>query len=83
MITQKQLAEIHHSGKSYVIYKSKKGFDLYAGISRNASFEEKYHFFRKQISISLNQRSGILRIRSLALDPETAYKFNLFLCIFL
>ncbi len=60
------------------VYK-KKGLDLYAGLSRNATFEEKYEFFRKQISITLKERSGILRIRSLALDPKTAYKFNLFL----
>ncbi len=57
----------------------KKGLDLYAGISKNATFEEKYEFFKKQISINLNERSGILRIRSFGLDPETAYKFNLFL----
>ena len=60
------------------VYK-KKGLDLYAGISKNATFEEKYEFFRKQIAISLNERSGILRIRSLALDPKTAHEFNLFL----
>ena len=57
----------------------KKGFDLYSGLSKNSSFEEKYKFFRKQISISLNERSGILAIKSLALDPKTAYNFNLFL----
>ena len=60
------------------VYK-KKGLDLYAGLSNDAPLEEKYHFFRKQISISLNERSGILRIRSLALDPKTAYEFNKFL----
>ncbi len=60
------------------VYK-KKGFDIYAGLSKNSSFEEKYKFFRKQISISLNERSGILGIKSLALDPVTAYNFNLFL----
>ena len=29
-----QLANIHHSGKSYIIYKSKKGFDLYTDFSK-------------------------------------------------
>ena len=57
----------------------KKGLDLYAGISRDATFEEKYELFKKQISINLNERSGILRIKSLGLDPENAYQFNLFL----
>ena len=60
------------------VYK-KKGFDLYAGLSKNASYEEKYDFFRKQISISLNERSGIVRIRTIALDPKTSYQLNEFL----
>ena len=58
---------------------TKLGLDFYSGISKNPSFEEKYDFFRRQISISLDDRSGILRIRSLALDPNTAYKLNTFL----
>ncbi len=29
-----QLAEIHNSGRPYIIYKSKKGFDLYTNFSR-------------------------------------------------
>ena len=41
MITQKQLAEIHHSGKSYVIYKSKKGFDLYTNFSKKIILNNK------------------------------------------
>ena len=34
MNTQKQLADIHYSGKPYIIYKSKKGFDLYTNFSK-------------------------------------------------
>jgi len=41
LITQKQLAEIHHSGKSYVIYKSKKGFDLYTDFSKKIILNNK------------------------------------------
>ena len=33
MNTQKKLADIHHSGKPYIIYKSEKGFDLYTNFS--------------------------------------------------
>jgi len=48
---QKQLAEIHHSGKPYIIYKSKKGFNLYTNFSKKIilnnrnikSFLEKKH----------------------------------------
>ena len=41
MNTQKQLADIHHSGKPYVIYKSKKGFDLYTNFSRKIILNNK------------------------------------------
>ena len=34
MNKQNQLAEIHYSGKPYIIYKSKKGFDLYTNFSK-------------------------------------------------
>ena len=58
---------------------SKKGLDIHAGIRGEASKEKKYDFFRRQISITLNESSGILRIRTLAFDPDTSIKFNLFL----
>ena len=34
MNKQTQLAEIHNSGKPFIIYKSKKGFDLYTNFSK-------------------------------------------------
>ena len=34
MNKQNQLAEIHHSGKPYIIYKSKKGFNLFTNFSK-------------------------------------------------
>ena len=34
MNKQKQLAEINNSGKAYIIYKSKKGFNLYTDFSK-------------------------------------------------
>ena len=36
-----QLAEIHNSGKPYIIYKSKKGFDLYTSFSRKIILNNK------------------------------------------
>ncbi len=57
----------------------KKGLDYYAGLKRDPTIEQKYNFFRKQVSISLNERTGILRIRSLGLDPQTTYDLNNFL----
>ena len=41
MNTQNQLAEIHHSGKPYIIYKSKKGFDLYTDFSKKIILNNK------------------------------------------
>ena len=41
MNTQKQLADIHHSGKPYIIYKSEKGFDLYTNFSRKIILNNK------------------------------------------
>jgi para-aminobenzoate synthetase component 1 len=34
LIKKNQLSDIHNSGKSYIIYKSKKGFDLYTNFSK-------------------------------------------------
>ncbi len=41
MSTQKQLVDIHHSGKPYIIYKSKKGFDIYTNFSRKIILNNK------------------------------------------
>jgi len=38
---QTQLAEIHHSGKPYIIYKSNKGFDLYTNFSKKIILNNK------------------------------------------
>ncbi len=57
----------------------KSGLDRYAGISNNSKREELYRFFRKQISVSLNESSGLLRIRTLAFKPDTSLFLNEFL----
>ena len=41
MNKQNQLAEIHNSGKSYIIYKSKKGFDLFTNFSKKIILNNK------------------------------------------
>ena len=50
MNKQNQLAEIHNSGKSYIIYKSKKGFDLFT------NFSKKIILNNKNINSFLSQR---------------------------
>jgi len=36
-----QLADLHHSGKPYIIYKSRKGFDLYTNFSKKIILNNK------------------------------------------
>ena len=50
MNKQNQLAEIHSSGKPYIIYKSKKGFDLYT------NFSKKIILNNKNVSSFLNRK---------------------------
>ena len=50
MNKQDQLAAIHNSEKPYIIYKSKKGFDLYT------NFSKKIILNNKNVSSFLNQR---------------------------
>ena len=60
------------------IYK-KKGLDFYAGLTKGMSKEVEFDFFRRQISVTLNESSGILRIRTLGFDPDAALFLNQFL----
>ena len=57
----------------------KKPFDFYAGINKNSSSEEVYDFFRRQISIRLEEASGVITITSLGFSPSSAFKLNTFL----
>ena len=41
MNKQNQLADIHNSGRPYIIYKSKRGFDLYTNFSRKIILNNK------------------------------------------
>tara|TARA_B100001093_G_scaffold33550_1_gene29064 strand:- start:130 stop:543 length:414 start_codon:yes stop_codon:yes gene_type:complete len=47
---QNQLAEIHNSGKPYIIYKSQKGFDLFTNFSKKIILNNKNikSFLKKQ-----------------------------------
>lgn len=60
------------------LYRKKKP-DFYSGLNQKSSFQNEFDFFRKQISIRLDEVSGILTITSLGLDSDTAFKVNNFL----
>ena len=72
------LSDLKEKINFHEIYK-KKGLDFYAGISKKISKEEEFDFFRRQISVTLNEGSGILRIRTLGFDPNSALFLNNFL----
>ena len=50
MNKQNQLTEVHNSGKAYIIYKSKKGFDLFT------NFSKKIILNNKNVSSFLSQK---------------------------
>ena len=57
----------------------KKGIDLFSGLNLNANNDEKYKFFKKQISIVTNQGNGILEIKVKAFSPKDSLSLNQFL----
>ena len=63
--------------KSYL----KKGPDIFAGLSKNSSVEDKLELFKKVILLNLNIDSGILTLKTIAYDPETAFSLNKLLLI--
>ena len=57
--------------------KNKK--DIFAGLKKNASKDDTYKFFRKQIQIILDEISGSINIVTFAYDSKTSLEFNDFL----
>lgn len=58
---------------------AKKGPDVYAGLDPKASRERSFEFFKRQVSISLNEGSGELAIRTYGFTPSKALVLNQFL----
>ena len=58
---------------------AKKGLDVYAGLDSQASRERAFEFFKRQVSISLNEGSGELAIRTYGFTPDGALVLNRFL----
>ncbi len=61
MNTIKQLTDLHNSGKSYIIYKSNKGFDLYTNFSKKIILNKKniYHFLNKKKNIKKSKNTDL------------------------
>ncbi len=62
----------------FELYKMKRP-DYFAGMKKGYTQESEYEMFRRQISVTLNEIDGILRIRTLGFDPETALFLNKYL----
>ena len=58
---------------------ARKGIDFFPGVSKDASREDVFEVFRKQISVNLSEVSGELTIQSFAFDSGMALKLNRFL----
>jgi len=56
-----QLKDIHNSGKSYAIYKSIKGFNLYTDFSKKITLNNKniYKFLNKKIAIKKPKKTDL------------------------
>ncbi|MCX5969528.1 MAG: hypothetical protein NTV57_18230 [Cyanobacteria bacterium] len=53
--------------------------DPFAGIQAGSSPEKTLNFFKKQVSVSLDELSGAIVLRTVALDPRTSFDLNRFM----
>ncbi len=60
------------------VYKRNR-IDPFAGLKYDVSDVNKFYFFKKQVSISINEQSGIIIIRTFGYQPDTSYRINNFL----
>ncbi len=67
--------------RSYNIEKSyaRDGRDPFAGIKVGSSPEKTLNFFKKQVSVSLDELSGAIVLRTVALNPKASYDLNRFM----
>ena len=74
-----QVLDIAEKELNFTEKYQKKLPDLIAGISKYHSKSDLYNYFKKQIFINFIERSGILKISTIAYDPQTAFDLNKFL----
>ena len=53
--------------------------DPFAGIQVGSSPEKTLNFFKKQVSVSLDELSGAIVLRTVALNPRTSFDLNRFM----
>lgn len=60
-------------------YYQKNYFDPFAGINKDTKYSKKYEMFKKQINIKLDEKSGVLTLKTFAFSPIVSYDLNLYL----
>ena len=53
--------------------------DPFAGLALNSSKEKRLAFFKKQVSVGLDEISGAIVLRTVGLDPKASYDLNHFM----
>ena len=57
----------------------KKGLDILSGLPNRNTIDNKFNFFKKIVLVKFDLETGILTLKTIAFDPETAFKLNKFL----
>ena len=58
---------------------ARTGLDIFAGIQEGATREKQDLFFKRQVVVQLEEVSGIITLKTIGLDPKTAFRLNKFL----
>lgn len=58
---------------------AQKGLDRFAGMKPGLSKEKRLNFFKKQVSVILDEISGAIVLRTIGLDPKASLNLNRFM----
>ena len=58
---------------------AQKGLDGFAGMKPGLSKEKRLNFFKKQVSVNLDEISGAIVLRTIGLDPKASLNLNRFM----
>ncbi len=58
---------------------AQKGLDLIAGMKPGLSKEKRLNYFKKQVSVNLDEISGAIVLRTIGLDPKASLNLNRFM----
>jgi capsular polysaccharide transport system permease protein len=58
---------------------AQKGLDRFAGMKPEMSKEKRLNYFKKQVSVNLDELSGAIVLRTVGLDQKASYDLNRFM----